>query len=30
VNAVSVLVCYDYELKKSIEMPEEWRSWLEK
>ncbi|MEO5569874.1 MAG: thioesterase family protein [Bacteroidia bacterium] len=28
VNAISVLVCYDYELKKSVEMPEEWRQWL--
>jgi len=28
VNAVSVLVCYDYELKKSAEIPGKWREWL--
>lgn len=28
VNSLSVLVCYDYGLKKSIEIPELWRKWL--
>jgi acyl-CoA thioester hydrolase len=28
VNSLSVLVCYDYGLKKSIEIPGQWRKWL--
>ncbi len=27
-NALTVLVCYDYENRKSVEMPEEWKKFL--
>jgi acyl-CoA thioester hydrolase len=27
-NAVSVIVCYNYKLKKTMEMPDQWRKWL--
>ena len=30
VNAISVLVCYNYVEKKSIEIPDQWKTWLTK
>jgi acyl-CoA thioesterase FadM len=27
-NAITVMVCYDYVLKKSIAIPGRWRKWL--
>jgi acyl-CoA thioester hydrolase len=27
-NAITVMVCYDYALKKSIAIPGRWRKWL--
>lgn len=27
-KGLTVMVCFNYELKKSVEMPEAWRKWL--